>query len=1681
MIITTATTALRAEAYRSPKIRSLFQTALLSTSALAVAIAPTSAQADTTIKGNKTVVVDGSGNGTSGNKNSPWNVSGNLKVGGSGLFDGSGTLTVRNGGVVNIENTLKVNPGSINSGTVNIGAGLGQTAQGAGTINVDKLKLSSPLGFASLVFNHTDSDYVFAPNIEGNGSVSVLSGSTTLTGTNTYSGLTTIDGGTLIVSGGGSLSNTYFITVGVASGSGSKLVIDGSNGGGSLSSVERVTIGATNRGSLDILAGGNVDVDDVRIGSLASGKALVSGANSKLIADSLIVGDFANGTLTVADGGLVSVDGSIKVGHESGGSGTIIIGAAAGETAVGAGTIQADSLKFGNSGGNGGDVVFNHTGTDYTFAPAILGSASVQHYAGNTTLTGASDYSGNTVVHGGTLTIGDGGTVTGNVDVIIGQLADDVGKLVVDAENGGGTLSASNNISVGYNGNGTLDILNGGSASATSIILGEQANSVGTVTVSGTDSELTATSYIEIGSTGSGTLNILDGGAVSNTDGLIGNISGSTGKVTVSGSGSTWTNSGKITVGEAGVGTLEVLDGGAVTSAYGYIGASSGSTGSSATISGEESSWEITNELQVGRSANGTLSVLDGGYLSNVGTQIGVNSDGTGEATVSGAGSRWEANGEFVVGFTGSGTVNVLDGGTLSTENGNVGVFASGDNSVTVSDAGSSWVNSGTLVLGGQFKVPEGESLPEDGSNALSVLNGGSVSNVDAIIGASSGALSNDVLVSGEGSTWTNTGFITIADVGNGTLTVADGGHVSVGGAFTVANQAGAVGSVIIGAAADEEAVGAGTIEVDALAFGEGDATLLFNHTDNDYVFAPSISGLGVVRHYAGTTTLSATNTYTGVTYVHGGTLQISNGGSLSGSNLSIGSDYDDNGSFVVSGANGGGTLTADLAEIGDEGEGALSVLDGGTATLGDVRLGIRSSGSGTLMVSGAESILDVAGLFDIGLYGSGTVNVLEGGTLNTVTGDLGQNGVGSNSVTVSGAGSSWVNSGTLTLGRQVKNPATIQETDGGSNALSVLDGGSVSNVDAIIGSGSGALANDVLVSGEGSLWTNTGFVTIGDTDAGTLTVADGGMVVVDGVFTLAGQEGSIGTINIGAAAGEEPVAAGTIDTDALVFGEGDATLLFNHTDSDYVFDLDISGDGSIQQLSGTTTLTGDNSGFLGLTEVELGHLVVNSALGGTVSVGEGGILSGTGTVGTMTLSSGGTIAPGNSIGTLTVDGDFASATGSIYEVEVDPAGESSDLIAVTGKARLNGGTVHHVGLTGEYLPYSTYTILTAEGGVLGHFDGAVTDYAFLEGILDYTDYSVTLTMLRNDIDFSEVAITRNQLSVAAALQSLEYGDALFNDIVLMSEDGARAAYDSLSGEIHGAMQTVAIEDSKLVRDALLGHMRRSEGSSLWGEAFGNWGESDGPAGTAKVDRDTVGFLAGADFGIAKDATVGIAFGYTDTDARQDQRYSTGTAEALHILAYAAYQTGGVKLRAGLGFASNDINTQRSVVLDDISEQMSASYNSDTVMGFGELGYTIALDGGSIEPFVGLSAIEVDTDAFTESAGVSSLSSADASLSSTQSTVGAHFDFGMSSAFQLEGTAAWVHAFDGYTSSSQLSLPGTPSFEVVSVGQSRDAALLELGAAIEASKGVSLNLGYRGMIGDNSEDHGVMGGIAIRF
>ena len=80
-------------------------------------------------------------------------------------------------------------------------------------------------GTGTINFNHTSTDYVFAPAISGNGTVNALAGTTIFTGANSYSGATNVDAGTLRA---GAL-NTFSSNSPVAVAGGGTLDLNGFN------------------------------------------------------------------------------------------------------------------------------------------------------------------------------------------------------------------------------------------------------------------------------------------------------------------------------------------------------------------------------------------------------------------------------------------------------------------------------------------------------------------------------------------------------------------------------------------------------------------------------------------------------------------------------------------------------------------------------------------------------------------------------------------------------------------------------------------------------------------------------------------------------------------------------------------------------------------------------------------------------------------------------------------------------------------------------------------------------------------------------------------------------------------------------------------------------------------------------------------------------------------------------------------------------------------------------------------------------------------------------------------------------------------------------------------------------------------------------------------------------------
>jgi outer membrane autotransporter protein len=418
----------------------------------------------------------------------------------------------------------------------------------------------------------------------------------------------------------------------------------------------------------------------------------------------------------------------------------------------------------------------------------------------------------------------------------------------------------------------------------------------------------------------------------------------------------------------------------------------------------------------------------------------------------------------------------------------------------------------------------------------LVVAGGSSLTTGASSIGTLAG-ITGSVIVSDSGTQWASYSRLAVGDFGTGDLSVRTGGRVTPGW-MTLGLNSGASGLV--------------TVDSGSIA-SAGDIVVGHN-------------GRGDLRVLAGST-VTADRVFIGYNAGSQGIVTVSGTGS----------------SLISSAGLFGGLF------VGFVGDGTLRIEDGGLVRSGATWIGNWLGSKGEVLVTGVGSTLD-ASTVPLGLTGGTSVlEITAGATVRSRSASIGQTDTSSTSIataTVSGVGSSWMSGGggDFVIG------------DFGRGALRVDSGGAITSYGkGIIGNQVGS-TGAVTVTGAASRWAGMAEFTIGEWGTGALTLADGGRLAAPSM-QIANKPDSSGTLVIGATAGQAAAAAGILDAATVTFGSGSGAVVFNHTDANYRFSAAISGNGTVNQLAGTTILTGANT-YTGGTTI---------ASGATLQVGNGG------------------------------------------------------------------------------------------------------------------------------------------------------------------------------------------------------------------------------------------------------------------------------------------------------------------------------------------------------------------------------------------------------------------------------------------------------------------------------------------
>ena len=917
---------------------------------------------------------------------------------------------------------------------------------------------------------------------------------------------------------------------------------------------------------------------------------------------------FANGVLT--DNGLLnSNNGTVIVGSTAGTNGTLLVNTG-GTLDIGvAGTVPA--MIIGNGAASG--TLLPSTGTVIVSgANAVLNSyAPIQIGRAN----GAS----------GLLAFAQGAqgqvaTSTETIQAAIGVGLNGPGTLLVT--DFGTTLTAKGQVVIGRAGSGTLLVGNRGSLvlandgsgnnPSLQIGLGQGTNAAQTggsgfasITGGGVIDGGTTNSVIQIGGNGDNGTLIFNGGSMQAGFLKLGATS------TIS--GTAYTGSGAITLGTGDL--------------VGIFGTASPS-------------------IVLGQGAGGTGTVaINGGTLIGAGQFLIGNQNASGGILTIGTLGTLTTHGLTNAQASGSNGTIVVNGGSLR-DNGSLLVGQSGTGYMTVSGGGTVLVNQGT-----------GPAID---------------------IGGNTGGLGT-VVVTGALSALMDSGQFIVGDVGTGLLDVNNNALVDAGSSFfNIGNQNGGNGTVSVGGGAT---LFAGNMNLATPGSGTSSARLAIGAGGSVGVTALSVGGGGTVTLGGSVAAVLSDSGFLtiGQSGTTGALLAIGQGGTATfGSGtigaMQIGFGNGSSGTVTVNGGTLSGTQLSIAASGTGSSTGILTVGAGGSVALTGLTEGaggIMTVG-GTAETTGGRAVVTDSGFFSIGQTGSGSaaLTVNQFGTVSntgTQTFAIAINSGNSGTVTVNGG---VLNAGALNIATPFTGTAT--------GLLTVNAGGLVTASNLFEGGGGTIIVGGT--TGALGVLTASGGIGIGQSGTGALLTVDQFGSVVGGGLSIGSGTVSIvngGIVNTGTSSidvGSQSSSHGTVSLSG-----GNAKLIGG------VLGIAATGGGSATGLlsiglGGTVAVTGVNIGNGGTIALSGGLLDPPAS----ISIDAGGTIIGFGTIDGSLINGGLVIASGGLLditGSIGGSGGLSIAAGATLALDGSVA--STETISFTPTDGTIAGGVLQIGTSG--------------------------------------------------------------------------------------------------------------------------------------------------------------------------------------------------------------------------------------------------------------------------------------------------------------------------------------------------------------------------------------------------------------
>lgn len=1312
--------------------------------------------------------------------------------------------------------------------------------------------------------------------------------------------------------------------------------------------------------------------------------------------------------------------------------------------------------------------------------------------------------------HGGniTTTSGDGVwaeargavsvTVTGDIDAggtgIHANSAEETATTVVNVSHTGSLIARDGYGIEAIGLNGGVVVTNNGSITSTNDAINAYAAG-GDVTVnqSGTINSSVGRGIVARSTTG--TVSILGTGTITATGNGV--------EALANDGAASVVQSGDITSGAIGisidalVGDATLTGSGAVTATDTAILASSHDNGSTSI----NRSGNITSTGGIGidaNSSNGTVSVTNQGVIQANGAGIkGVAANSTVE--IKQTGSVTVSAGAGIDAYAANGALKVESAGMIISNADAIHAVKAGSGVLDITTSGGIWSVSGKGILANST----------DGN--VIVDNTGAVqANSDGII---VDATNGNIAITQRGNVTSDTGAAIWSNAPNGTINVTATGDLSAktygiyaytNGSGVTVNQTGTVyvwegkgiQAYAANGAASVTANGAVTAKTDAITVRNAsgsivkvDATGGVESYDGAGIIAYSPNGAVEVTQSGrllsktnGIDASNVSNQAVTVTHRDGSLTSYSGHGILASSS---------DGNVTVTST---GTVLVDLYGINasNTGNGTVSVTQTGDLTAYNRDGILASSATGAVTVTGSGAIV----AHDAGINASNTSNSNgvsvtwqgaitaangDGITASSAQADVKVNQTGDITAKLAG-----INASNLSDDRAVtvEQQGNITAASGivASSARATVDVTNTGNITAnLYGINATNLSdtNDVSVTNTGNISSATSDAIFASSINANVTVTSSGNLTgsVNGIY-LEGWDSLSATVNSGTVTG------GTTGA-AVTFVNGSASSLVNYgtlTNSAGIDGLAIAGDNANTSVDNYGTIRGN---------VDLADTGPNSftnrfnalfETGSSVDLGSGNW-----------LTNAGTISPGGSgtVKNTSVTGSFENTSTGKLLIDIDGANGTSDTLAVSGGAKLNGSLgLNFLSLANTA---SNYVFLTSGTGITEQamslsnpvVDGSVTD--------DGTNATVTV----NGLNFSPAGQARNGQSLGdyfnrsfAASNSLE--PILLSLANLGSIEEYNAALEQLSPE-------VLLADADAARVANIGFTnnlmscRVTEGANFFG-AEGECGwvkverrrvSRDGTADTVGSDTDSWSFTGGAQMALAPDWRVG--FGLGGSNENSSSTYGSSDGSTAYAGAVLKYTPGAALFAASVSGSYGWYDTTRQVSFGSISDTLTGSPEVATINARLRAAYTFQNEDAYLRPILDLDMIYARQGADTETGGIAALSmqSSDQTVFSITPSLEAGTQFALGDDMLLR---PYVSGGVSLYSDDSVMLAGTFSSDTggvspFNVSSSTDRTLwrASVGVDVFAGEAATLRLYYDGAFGSTTTSQIFGSKLSVKF